>query len=166
MHPIHALLTNTPTSRVEITPGCSKGSGSCRAKRIGKRVRAAQRDLCPTLNCPQVPAALEAVIASSQNPVEIAWLKHDLLFFRWTLHHPWRSRNLAECGLKAPAQVNLIIGEIPLDLEPFTRTARLGQTAAETKPWDPVSAVCLSGSRDQGKATGPRPGCARSARAL
>jgi len=71
----------------------------------------------------KVPAGLEAAIASARDPLKKAWLTHDLLFIKWTLYHPWRSRNLRECRLpdlqihpeQEPDDANLKHEPLPLD---------------------------------------------------
>jgi hypothetical protein len=64
----------------------------------------------------KVPVRIEELIAAAKSGVEIAWLKHDLLFFRWTLCHPWRGRNLRECSVDESGRGNLVNEPLPLDL--------------------------------------------------
>jgi hypothetical protein len=117
MHHIHALLIQHPDFNKKghawLLEKIARPPREARWKRSKRKNEHSLRyeKLC------EVPVGLEAAIASAKGAVETAWLKHDLLFFRWTLHHPWRSRNLRECGLRRPAQVNLILEELPLDLQ-------------------------------------------------
>lgn len=65
----------------------------------------------------KVPLRIEEAIAITDDELKIAWLKHDLLFFRWTLHHPWRGRNLRECSVEEREGANIIHEPLPLDLQ-------------------------------------------------
>ena len=110
---IHALLTQHSQYK--------KGDHSWLRDRMARLPREPRCELDDRLNTRSishtqlevVPGRIRAEIASSRDPMQIAWLQHDLLFFTWTLYHPWRNRNLRECCLQA----NLIYEDLPLQLE-------------------------------------------------
>ena len=114
---IYALLTQHPQYK--------KGDHSWLRDKIARLPREPRWQLDERLNArsipytqlAEVPRHIRAEIALSRDPLQKAWLQHDLLFFTWTLYHPWRNRNLRECGLYAPAHVNLIYEPLSLTLQ-------------------------------------------------
>jgi hypothetical protein len=66
----------------------------------------------------QLPRGIRAKRMHSRNLTEeaIAWMVHDELFASWSLYLPWRFENIAGCGFKRPASVNIVEIELPLEM--------------------------------------------------
>jgi len=62
----------------------------------------------------KVPERIRAHRMEARNlsQVAIAWLVHDQLFSLWPLYLPWRFCSIADCGLFAPALINIIDVEL------------------------------------------------------
>ena len=111
--PIHAVVREHPLFRGRNYGWILERLKTVPKENPQKREERKEGKFVPFPELASIPGKLHAL---SQQPnlcaVKIAWYRHDELFWTLLLHLPLRLRNLRECGIQQPANINLFFEKI------------------------------------------------------